>query len=60
MCLLATGCASAKRTSSPAAFGQAKHIAKAAMARQLLTWIFYAMRDGEVRDLATATSRRAA
>ena len=24
------------------------------MARQLLTWVFYAMRDGQVRDLAAA------
>jgi hypothetical protein len=27
------------------------------MARQLLTWVYYAMRDGQVRDLATAASR---
>src|SRR5262249_6788054 len=33
---------------------QAKHIAKLAVARQLLTWVFYAMRDGQVRDLAAA------
>jgi transposase len=33
---------------------QARNIAKVAMARQLLTWIFYAMRDGQVRSLATA------
>jgi transposase len=33
---------------------QAKNIAKVAMARQLLTWIYYAMRDGQVRDLASA------
>ena len=39
---------------------QAKHIAKIAMARQLLTWVFYAMRDGQVRALATATGRKAA
>jgi transposase len=31
---------------------QAKNIAKIAMARQLLTWVYYAMRDGHVRDLA--------
>lgn len=39
---------------------EAKNIAKIAMARQLLTWVFYAMRDGQVRDLATATARQAA
>ena len=39
---------------------QAKNIAKIAVARQLLTWVFYAMRDGQVRDLATATGRKAA
>jgi transposase len=33
---------------------QARNIAKVAMARQLLTWVFYAMRDGQVRSLATA------
>src|SRR3984885_3109743 len=33
---------------------QAPNIAKVAMARQLLTWVFYAMRDGQVRSLATA------
>jgi transposase len=33
---------------------QARNIAKVAMARQLLTWIFYAMRDGQVRSLAAA------
>jgi transposase len=38
---------------------QAKHIAKIATARQLLTWVFYAMRDGQVRDLA-ASSQQAA
>jgi transposase len=31
---------------------EAKNIAKVAMARQLLTWVYYAMRDGQVRDLA--------
>ena len=38
---------------------QAKNIAKVATARQLLTWIFYAMRDGQVRDLAPATAQAA-
>lgn len=33
---------------------QAKNIAKVAMARQLLTCVFYAMRDGQVRSLAAA------
>jgi transposase len=33
---------------------QARNIAKVAMARQLLTWVFYAMRDGQVRSLAAA------
>ena len=31
---------------------EAKNIAKVATARQLLTWVFYAMRDGQVRALA--------
>jgi len=35
---------------------EAKNIAKVAMARQLLTWVFYAMRDGQVRALAAATA----
>jgi transposase len=34
---------------------QARNIAKVAMARQLLTWVFYAMRDGQVRSLDAAT-----
>jgi transposase len=38
---------------------EAKNIAKVAMARQLLTWVFYAMRDGQVHALAAA-SRQAA
>src|SRR5579859_6407330 len=38
---------------------EAKNIAKVAAARQLLTWVFYAMRDGQVRDLA-ASSRQVA
>lgn len=38
---------------------QAKNIAKVAAARQLLTWVYYAMRDGQVRALAIA-SRKAA
>ena len=33
---------------------QARNIAKVAMARQLLTWVYYAMRDGQARALATA------
>jgi transposase len=33
---------------------QARNIAKVAMARQLLTWVFYAMRDGQVRSLDAA------
>jgi hypothetical protein len=37
----------------------AKNIAKVAMARQLLTWVYYAMRDGQVRDLAPATAQAA-
>ena len=39
--------------------GQAKHIAKIAVARQLLTWVFYAMRDGQVRALGPATGQQA-
>jgi hypothetical protein len=38
---------------------QARNIAKVAMARQLLTWIFYAMRDGQVRFLAAAARQAA-
>jgi hypothetical protein len=38
---------------------QARNIAKAAMARQLLTWVFYAMRDGQVRSLAAAARQAA-
>ena len=38
---------------------QAKHIAKIAVARQLLTWVFYAMRDGQVRALAPPTPKAA-
>ena len=38
---------------------QARSIAKVAMARQLLTWVFYAMRDGQVRSLATAARQAA-
>jgi hypothetical protein len=37
----------------------ARNIAKVAMARQLLTWVFYAMRDGQVRSLAAATRQAA-
>jgi transposase len=37
---------------------QARNIAKVAMARQLLTWVFYAMRDGQVRSLAAAATRQ--
>jgi len=33
---------------------QATNIAKVAMARQLLTWVYYAMRDGQARSLAAA------
>ena len=32
--------------------GQAKNITKAAVARQLLTWIYYAVRGGQVRAVA--------
>jgi transposase len=38
---------------------EAKNIAKIATARQLLTWVFYAMRDGQVRALAPATGKAA-
>jgi transposase len=37
----------------------AKNIAKVAMARQLLTWVYYAMRDGQVRHLAMTAARQA-
>ena len=35
---------------------QARNIAKVAAARRLLTLIFYGMRDGQIRCLATATT----
>jgi transposase len=38
---------------------QARHIAKVAAARQLLTWVFYAMRDGQVRALAISSPKAA-
>ena len=38
---------------------EAKNIAKVAMARQLLTWVFYAMRDGQVRSLVAAARQAA-
>jgi transposase len=38
---------------------QAKNIAKVAAARQLLTWVFYAMRAGQVRALATSSPKAA-
>ena len=37
---------------------QARNIAKGAMARQLLTCVFYAMRDGHVRSLAARTATK--
>jgi hypothetical protein len=36
---------------------EARDIARAAAARQLLTWVFYAMRDGQARTLASAGGR---
>ena len=36
---------------------QAKNIAQVAVARQLLTWIYYAMRGGQVRALAAGRVR---
>jgi transposase len=38
---------------------EAKNIAKVAAARQLLTWVFYAMRDGQVRALAVSSPKAA-
>ncbi len=38
--------------------GQAKNIAKTAAARYLLTCVFYAMRDGHARSLATRTAAK--
>jgi transposase len=38
---------------------QARNIAKVAAARQLLTWVFYAIRDGQVRSLAAAARQAA-
>src|SRR5262249_51487583 len=38
---------------------QAKHIAKVAVARQLLTWVFSAMRAGRVGARATAAREAA-
>jgi hypothetical protein len=37
---------------------QARNIAKTAAARYLLTCIFYAMRDGQARSLATRTAAK--
>ena len=39
---------------------EARNIAKVAAARQLLTCVYYAMRDGHVRSLAARTARQAA
>ncbi len=39
---------------------QARNIAKVAAARQLLTYVFYAMRDGQVRSLAARTAAKKA
>ena len=39
---------------------QAKNIAKTAAARHLLTAVFYTMRDGQARSLATRTAAQAA
>jgi transposase len=39
---------------------EARNIAKVAAARQLLTCVFYAMRDGHVRSLAARTAAKAA
>ena len=38
---------------------EAKNIAKVAAARKLLTCVFYAMRDGEVRSLAPRSAAEA-
>ena len=38
---------------------EAKNIAKIAAARQLLTWVFYAMRDGHVRALVPSAQKAA-
>lgn len=38
---------------------EARNIAKVAAARQLLTWVFYAMRDGQVHALAAAARQPA-
>ncbi len=45
----APGHSRSRTASSPAAAPQARNIAKTAAARELLTLIFYAMRDGRVR-----------
>jgi hypothetical protein len=39
---------------------QARNIAKVAAARKLLTYVFYAMRDGHVRSLDTPAAEREA
>ena len=39
---------------------QARNIAKVAAARKLLTYVFYAMRDGHVRSLAARTAEHEA
>ncbi len=43
----------------PAAATSPRNIVKIVMARQLLTWVFYAMCDGQVRDLAVASRKTA-
>ena len=39
---------------------QARNIAKVAAARKLLTYVFYAMRDGHVRSLTARTAEQEA
>ena len=50
--------ASSRTASSPAAAREARNIAKIAAARKLLTCVFYAMRDGQVRSLAPRSAQR--
>jgi hypothetical protein len=50
----------ARESDSPAADRQARNIAKVAAARKLLTYVFYAMRDGHVRALDTPAAEHEA
>jgi hypothetical protein len=56
----ATRCASAKTAFSPAAAPRLRRSPRSPPAHQLLTWVFYAMRDGRVRALASSSPKAVA